>query len=737
MPKSEQAPSPSVQRLQARNVFSQLYSADSIENLLFSPVSAEIVLAVLLNGVSGESASAIRQLLNLDDTDAEVLLLRLAGDLKTLKDDLAQTELLIASALWWQEGRLKLRADLVQLFRDALGVDLRAEDFKPGKNAQTIFNKWVSEATKDKISELTFPSRPPWVPSDQPFPMFIGANALYLKANWYRPFDKYPFGTDFFKCLDGVEQEMTFMMYYSIRGASGISYLRGDGYHAVQIPFEDEQLVLEVFLPYGEDGLGTMMQKLELSSDLEKKLQFEPCSRIFMLMPVFEMESRISLSYGTLGKQLAALFRPGSEFDLMFVKELEDEMLGLADVVQASWLRVDETGVEAAAVTGFIGGGTGSARRIDEAELVVFEADHPFMYQIRHLKSDRVLFMGTLVKPVPSEDPCAIRGDLEWKKNYDERFWSMGGGGPLALQASLLYAWAEGQPIEDPGFKEMLLAVWKWAENYQNEGSYEEFVNWLKDRNIDLTSFPPEWQFHISRKDGSIEKRPFPFWVRDACYVFSKEANDLYEMGFITLRELFRMPLIFASKEILGMWPELERFELFERTDEAARKQRPKIGELFQAHQKIALREITQQERQKRNVYRYSVRVYDHLLRMEQEQLMTWSKEALEQVIEHIDLKSSLWSDLSAPELWMPLIGQWKHKNDIGEWGKKEAEQVRDELQESGRTPTQALDLVRQAVRYPILLPLVSVVVDGKFEDLSNWVTCLATGALDANFDLI
>lgn len=726
-----------VQRIQAKSVFAQIYSADSHENLLFSPVSAEIILALLLNGVKGGAEKAIRNLLNLDDSDAEILMLRLAADLKTMREYLQHTELMVASAFWYQEGRLRLRPALAQMFQDALGVDICAEDFHPGKGAQGRFNNWVSRSTKEKILELTFPTRPPWVPPDQPYPLFIGANALYLKANWCHPFSSYPLGTDFFHCSDGSEQEMTFMEYSSMHGDSGISYLQGSGYHAVQIPFEDEQLVMEVYLPYAEHGLGTTMQNLDRQASAGEEPQFHKRNRVYILMPVFEIESRLTFSYGNLGKQLAALFRPGRDFDEMFVKDMEDEMLGLADVVQATWLRVDETGVEAAAVSAFFGGGVGSANSEKDEELVVFEADHPFLYQIRHLESDRVLFMGTLVKPGVQADPRAIRGDLEWKERYDERYRAMGMAGSIALQASLLYAWSERQPMEAAGFQELLSAVWKWVHSYHEKGSFEEYAEWLKEMDIDFNRYPLPWSLLVRQKDGSFTNEPFPPWVQDACYVFSVEGINRYAMGWITKREFLRFPLISASKEIIGEWPELERFELFDRNDEAARKKRPELGEFSAAYQKIALREITEQGRRERKAYRYGIRVQDRLVRMEREELIDWAKETYQNILAHLDLKSGLWNDLSESKLWEPFFQHSPEGMNRGNWNKETANEIRDGLQKVGRTPQQALDLVRQAVRFPILLVLAQAVVEQEVGYLNAWVNALVPSALEIEFDLL
>ncbi len=60
-------------------------------------------------------------------------------------------------------------------------------------------------------------------------------------------------------------------------------------------------------------------------------------------------------------------------------------------------MKVDEEGTEAAAATAFLA--AGAKVPVEEKPPVEFKADHPFLYLIRDLKTDTILFLGHVVDP--------------------------------------------------------------------------------------------------------------------------------------------------------------------------------------------------------------------------------------------------------------------------------------------------------------------------------------------------
>jgi len=98
----------------------------------------------------------------------------------------------------------------------------------------------------------------------------------------------------------------------------------------------------------------------------------------------------LTQALGRMG--MAVAFSPRADF-----RGLSDEPVRISSVSQFTFLRVDEQGTEAAAVT------------VAEAVVIsgiryphrpiVFHADHPFLLMIRDRQSGAILFFGRIVQP--------------------------------------------------------------------------------------------------------------------------------------------------------------------------------------------------------------------------------------------------------------------------------------------------------------------------------------------------
>jgi len=79
-----------------------------------------------------------------------------------------------------------------------------------------------------------------------------------------------------------------------------------------------------------------------------------------------------------------------------FSKMVSKEQIYVSDVVQKTFVKVDEEGTEAAAVTAIP---MRHSAMPEKPKLVVFRADRPFMFMIRHVPTGCILFMGRVMRP--------------------------------------------------------------------------------------------------------------------------------------------------------------------------------------------------------------------------------------------------------------------------------------------------------------------------------------------------
>jgi len=108
-------------------------------------------------------------------------------------------------------------------------------------------------------------------------------------------------------------------------------------------------------------------------------------------MPKFKMENSFELTKSLKQLGMTSAFVPS---DADFSRMTTSEKLFVSTVLQKTYIKVDELGTEAAAVTAMPGVlGPGPIERPKE-----FYADRPFLFAI--FKGDTILFLGRFVKPI-------------------------------------------------------------------------------------------------------------------------------------------------------------------------------------------------------------------------------------------------------------------------------------------------------------------------------------------------
>lgn len=211
-------------------------------------------------------------------------------------------------------------------------------------------------------------------------------DAVSFEANWRYTFPKEATEDGEFTALDGSAATVP-TMHQSAR----IPYALVDGHQLVELPYVGGDVGMVVVLPAeGEfesfereldpDRLGTLVDALEPAHGS-------------LALPRFTVGSAVRLkdALSTLGMPNA--FDPvAADFGGMVDLASAGLNLYLQDVVQQSFVSVDEDGTEAAAATGVVAG-------VTSASLHPFEmtVDRPFLYFVRHRGTGTVLFLGRFV----------------------------------------------------------------------------------------------------------------------------------------------------------------------------------------------------------------------------------------------------------------------------------------------------------------------------------------------------
>ena len=360
--------------------------ADGDDNLVFSPHSIGVALAMTGAGAAGDTAIEMDEVLHLGELDdphtslnaLDLALTDAAGTKERPDGTTAEVTLDIANALWAQDGFGFEEPFLVTLAEN-YGAGVRLVDYADDPEAaRERINEWVAGQTNERIPELLAPG------ILSTLTRLVLTNAVFLQAPWAHPFDDGATAEGPFTRLDGSETPVDLMSV-----SASFRHGRGDGWQAIELPYLGGDLAMVVIVPDpGAFETVTLTLDAERFQTIVDALQ---PSQVDLTFPAFEFSTEAGLVpvLESLGLQLA--FDPErADFSAMS----GEAALYVSDVVHQAFIAVDEAGTEAAAATAVVMDLT--AAPADPVRLVV---DRPFVFVIRHGGTGGVLFAGRVVDP--------------------------------------------------------------------------------------------------------------------------------------------------------------------------------------------------------------------------------------------------------------------------------------------------------------------------------------------------
>ena len=357
-------------------------------NLVFSPASVLLALAMARVGASGTTASEMDVVLHLDDPEGihhalNGLTRALAAHNGTVEvnGESAELELAVANAVWGQ-ATLTWQETFLDVLAREYGAGMRLADFAADpERARVAVNGWVEEETRGRIPELIAPGMV------DVLTRMILVNAIYLKAPWAVPFEPDATRPAPFTLLDGSTVEVPLMAQRD----NAMAYAEGEGWQAVELPYAGDALAMLVLLP-GEGALATVESQLG-EGLIDRAASALAPTDVVLELPKWDIETRVELSM-----MLAAVGMPTAFTDQAdFAGMTTDEPLQIGFVIHQANITVDEAGTEAAAATAE--GIETTAAPAQEPEPIVVTVDRPFLYALRERETGAELFLGRVTSP--------------------------------------------------------------------------------------------------------------------------------------------------------------------------------------------------------------------------------------------------------------------------------------------------------------------------------------------------
>jgi serpin B len=352
-------------------------------NACVSGTSLRHALGVAYLGAKGETARELAKALSFATPDvASGLGAQELEDWQKVKPD--GGDLAIATRVWVDES-VSLAPSFLGL---ALAYGAPAERLgiaSDPEKARNAMNTWVSERTGGKIPELLAKGT-----LDARSRMLV-TNAIYLKARWAEPFPKdatkdAPFRVDGSKSVPVPTMNVTGSFRYAADGGNKIVELRYDG------------TPLAMMLVVPDDAAGIARTEGALSVDtLERWTKALAQRKVSLAMPRFTFTAGGSMNDALRDMGIRTAFGDGADFSGLVDPSSDKKggRLSIQQVVQRTFLAVDEVGTEAAAATGVVMRTTS----LDMSSPVEVKADRPFLFVLRDVTRGRVLFVGRVSDP--------------------------------------------------------------------------------------------------------------------------------------------------------------------------------------------------------------------------------------------------------------------------------------------------------------------------------------------------
>ncbi len=371
---------------QANNVFGcELYAKLKAQagNLFFSPASIHSALGMTYAGAAGRTADQMAGTLHFDlpaDRLHKAFGL-LTGELnnppKQGPDPAYQ--LVVSNALWLQKG-YPFRDSFTRLVKDNYGAGLNEVDYAVPEPARKAINDWVGKATRDKIKDLI----PPGVLDG--LTRLVLTNAVYFKSDWADTFPKRATKAGPFQLGEGKTVSVPLMTQWMYVG-----YMETEDFQLADLPYKAEVLSMTILLPRKADGLKALEEKLSAKTLVEWIGKAKP-AHVDLTLPRFKFTSQFGLAQPLSQLGMDDAFDLGkADFSGMTTME----KLYISAVLHKAFVAVDEKGTEAAAATAIMVAPTAMPME----PKIIFRADRPFLFLIRHRPTGAVLFLGRLANP--------------------------------------------------------------------------------------------------------------------------------------------------------------------------------------------------------------------------------------------------------------------------------------------------------------------------------------------------
>ncbi len=361
-------------------LFSGIVKEDFGDNIFISPFSASVALAMTYNGARGETQEGMANALSIENINTNELNKSYQNLKKVLEESDPKVKLTISNSLWAKKG-MKFKDEFLTVNKNYFDAYLEYLNFGD-PNATNIINEWVDKSTNGLIDKIVEK-----IPGNA---ILYLINAIYFKGKWTDQFDKNLTTEKTFHLLEGSKN-------HPMMSQSGkYLYLATPSFQAVRLPYGNKQFGMYVFLPSESSNIRDFLREFNIDNWQTWIKEFRHMDGDIVI-PRFKLEWEKSLASVLKSIGMAQAFDGNSADFNGMLDTYAYANVYIDDVLQKTFIEVDEEGTEAAAVTSVTMALT-SATPVQRKRFQMV-VDRPFFCAIEDNKTGAILFMGVVVNP--------------------------------------------------------------------------------------------------------------------------------------------------------------------------------------------------------------------------------------------------------------------------------------------------------------------------------------------------
>ena len=348
------------------------------ENIMISPLSVSLALAMTYNGADGETKTAMEETLKVHGLTTDEINSSYQTLVNALKSLDEKVILEIADAIFYRQD-FTVEDDFITVNQQYYDAEVSPLDFNSSDALETI-NNWVADKTNDKITSIINN-----IPGEAV--MFL-LNAIYFNGIWQKEFNEESTQEQSFYLVDNSTVSVEMMSKVDT-----VEYTSNDLFSAIKLPYGGGNYNMLVFLPESDKTTGDIIERLDTDNWENWMDSFEATQGVQIQLPKFKFEYGIELN--NILSEMGMEITFSSDADFTGINK--DGGLYIGFVKHKSFIDVNEEGTEAAAVT--VVGIYNTVSDENKNNYIPFYVNKPFLFAITEKDTGAILFIGEVNHP--------------------------------------------------------------------------------------------------------------------------------------------------------------------------------------------------------------------------------------------------------------------------------------------------------------------------------------------------